>query len=298
MNDKDILQRFIFENVSVRGEIVHLNESFQTIMQQHDYPSIIRQLLGEVLVAASLLSATIKYQGRLTVQFQGKDKLKLLLAQCDSQFHLRGLAQWEGELNEAELPTLLKQGVLVITIDPESGGKRYQGIVEWQGNSIAQSIEGYFNNSEQLPTRLWMAVNDEQGAGLLLQAMPIASGTSKSKHGHTDHDWEHLMHLTGTVTRNELLTLDTQQLLRRLYHQEDVRLFPSMPVMFQCTCSIEKGENAILFLGQQEVEQELKEKQKLVVTCEFCNKEFTFDRVDVAKIFKKGNKPSSSTQIH
>lgn len=292
MTDKDLLQRFLFENAPVRGELVHLNQSYQTIMQQHQYPPVIRQLLGEALAAASLLSAIIKFKGRLTVQFRGNGKLKLLLAQCDQAFHLRGLAQWQGDLNSEEVWDDLNNGLLAIMMDPDiPGGKRYQGIVAWQGRSLVESIEGYFQHSEQLPTRLWITADETGVGGLLLQVMP------KEKPELYKNDWDHLIHLTNTITPKELLMLDNQVLLHKLYSQEDVRLFQPIHVTFRCECSVERGENAILLLGRKEAEQELKDKQKIIVTCEFCNQEFVFDRVDVARIFKKGEKPPS-IQLH
>lgn len=297
MNEQDILQRFLFEDATVRGELVHLEHTFQTIADQHQYPPIIRQLLGEILAVTCLLSATIKFKGRLTVQFQGKGKLKLLLAQIDQAFHLRGLARFEGELQSDEIWQSLQQGVLTITMDPENSSHRYQGIVAWEGNSIAEAIESYFKNSEQLPTRIWLASNTHQVAGLLLQVMP-AEGVVKSAKITPDDFWEHINFLTNTLTPAELLRLNHETLLKRLYPMEDVRLFEPATVEFQCTCSIERGENAVLFLGREEVEQELAEKQVIVVKCEFCSKEFKFDRIDVEKIFKKGDKPPSSTQVH
>lgn len=298
MNDKDILERFLFENASVRGERVHLDNAFKTIVEQHNYPPLIRKLLGEALAAACLLTAIIKFEGRLSVQFQGKGKLKLLLAQCDQDFHIRGLARWDETIEESELLNALQQGVLTIMMDPAvASGQRYQGIVAWQGASIAHSIEGYFRDSEQLPTRIWLAVNETSVSGLLLQVLP-AEGTDNFAKVTGDLDWEHLVHLTATITPDELLTLPTQTLLHRLYFEEDLQLFPSVPVTFRCRCSVERSENAILFLGREEVEQELQEKQKIVVTCDFCNKEYVFDRVDIEKIFKKGDNPPTSTQVH
>jgi molecular chaperone Hsp33 len=293
MNDKDVLQRFLFENAPVRGGLVHLSQSYQTIIQQHLYPSVLRHLLGEALAAVCLLASIIKFKGRLTLQFRGKGKLRLLVAQCNQQFQLRALAQWEGELSLQELQDSLRQGILAIMMDSEvSGGKRYQGVVAWQGNSLAQSIEGYFSQSEQLSTRIWLAANETCAGGLLLQVMP------KEKPELYKNDWDHLVLLTEIITSHELLHLDNPTLLHRLYSQEDVRLFEQIPVIFQCDCSIARGENAILLLGREEAEQELKDKQRLIVTCEFCNREFVFDTVDVARIFKKGENPPSSTQIH
>jgi len=290
MNDKDILQRFLFENAPVRGEFVQLSTSYQAIIQQHTYPAAIRRLLGEALVVATLLSAIIKFKGRLTVQFRGKGKIKLLLVQCTQQLHLRGLVQCSDDIAPDELWEALHEGTLAIMMDPDiEGGKRYQGIVAWQGRSLLESIEGYFKLSEQLPTRLWLAVNDTSATGFLLQVMP-----KERPELYQDH-WEHLQHLTNTLTSEELLCLDVRTLLKRLYSEEDVRLFDPMPVIFQCNCSVKRSENAIVLLGREEAEHELHEKQKIVVTCEFCNTEYVFDRVDVAQIFKKDE---NSSHLH
>lgn len=292
MNDKDLLQRFIFEHASVRGEIIHLNDSYKTIMQQHNYPPLIQKILGEALVAACLLSAIVKFKGRLTVQFRGNGKLKLLLAQCNQAFQLRGLAQWKGDLHEHEVWDAFNQGVLAIMMDPDiPGGKRYQGIVSWKGDSLAETLEGYFYQSEQLPTRLWLSVDEHSAAGMLLQVMP------KEKPELYQDDWERLIILTNTLKPSELREWDNHVLLHRLYSEEDIRVFEKLPIHFGCNCSIERGEHAITILGEKEAQQELKAKQQIVVTCEFCNKEYVFDRVDVARIFKKGDIPPS-TQIH
>lgn len=291
MNDKDLLQRFLFENAPVRGELVHLNATYQTIIQQHAYPPLIRRLLGEALAIVCLLSALIKKEGRLTIQFQGKGKLKLLLAQCDHEFNIRGIVQYEEDISPQELLAAQQQGTLAIMVDPDkSSTARYQGIVAWQGESLTQAIEGYFMQSEQLLTRLWLAVDDTSAAGLLLQVLP------KEQSELSSDDWERLTMLTNTLQPEELLQLDNMTFLHRLYSEDDVRVFEAMPVAFRCTCSVKRCENAILILGKKEAEQELENKQSINVTCEFCNKEYHFDRVDVAAIFKSGG--HSSTQMH
>lgn len=290
MNNKDILQRFLFEKASVRGELVHLHQSYQAIMSQHPYPDALKKLLGEALVTVTLLNSIIKFKGRLSLQFQSQSKLKLMLVQCNPELHLRGLLQYDETITTSEIEDSLKTGTLAIMIDPDiEGGKRYQGIVAWQGESLIQSIEAYFRLSEQLPTRLWVAVNETSAAGLLLQTMP------NDKPELYQTEWEHLIHLTETLTGAELLSLDNETLLHRLYHDEAVRLFSPQAVSFRCTCSYARSENAIQLLGQDEAEQELEDKQKIVVTCEFCNSEYVFDRADVRAIFKKNEKPS---QLH
>lgn len=292
MNNKDTLQRFLFEDHAVRGELVHLNQSFETIVNQHAYPKFIQRLLGEALVLVSLLSATIKFKGRVTLQFQGNDKMKLLLAQCNEEFHIRGLAQYSPELTEEGLEKALQQGTLAIMIDPESQGQRYQGIVSWQGKSLAEAVEGYFKDSEQLDTRIDIAVGEEGASGLLLQVIP---------HNGDEKDflfWEHINHLTATIRPEELLNLDNETIIYRLFSEENIRLFQTDPIIFRCTCDVKRGENAIALLGREEAEEELKGKQQIVVTCEFCNHQFIFDKVDVERIFRKDDSPPSSDQVH
>lgn len=295
---KDTLQRFIFDKAPVRGEYIRLEESFQDIMKQHPYPEPIRKLLGEALCVAGLLSATIKFKGRLTVQFRGKGNLKLLLAQCDDHFHVRGLAKWEGEMSYTDLMESFNQGVLAIMLD-SGPSNRYQGIVSWRGNSLAESIEGYFQESEQLATKIWLAVNDEVAAGYLLQIIPVADKNAK---GIEDEiilpHWDRITALTNRLDENTLLELNYQDLLNYCYPEEEIRIFPSVEVEFKCTCSRKRGEDAILILGREEAEAELKNKQTIVVTCDFCNHEYVFDRIDVIKIFETNDKPPSQTQLH
>ncbi len=295
MKNHDTIQNFLFEALPIRGEIVHLNASFQKIMEQHQYPPLIRRWLGEALVLVTLLSSLIKFTGKLAIQFQGKGNLKLLLVQCTNELELRGLAQWDGELTEANILESLQQGTIAITIDPDNARQRYQGIVAWQGQTLSESIEGYFQTSEQLPTRIWAAVDETSAAGFLLQRMPEAEVYREST---LDHDWEHINFLTATLTPHELMSLDNKVLLHRLYVEEDVRLFEDKPVVFKCGCSEKRSVKAILTLGREEAEAELQAKQKLVVKCEFCSHEYIYDRIDVATIFHKGDDVSFSGQIH
>jgi molecular chaperone Hsp33 len=284
----------------VRGSFVHLDKTYQTIISQHDYSPELKKLMGEALALVSLLSATIKFDGRLTLQFQGKGSLRLLLVQANQHLHLRGLIQTDKQFETyEELLAELKKGVMVITMDPDDSLQRYQGIVSWRGNSLKESIEGYFRDSEQLLTRIWLAIDSTRASGMLLQAMP---DTRKPESNivplATSHpDWEHIIHLTSTIKASELLSLDNKTILYRLYNQEDVRLFESTPIIFRCTCSLKRSENAILMLGREEAEAELHDKQKIVVTCEFCGSEFSFDRVDVETIFLKGDMPPSSSAL-
>ncbi len=294
MDYRDQLQRFLFENALVRGEFIHIEQSFQTIVAQHPYPQPLRQLLGEALCVAGLLSAIIKFNGRLTVQFRGQGKLKLLLAQCNNDFQLRGLAKWEGELSEDELMAALHQGTLTIILDAGTQKSRYQGIVNWRGNSLRESIEGYFRDSEQLATKIFLAVDETAAAGLLLQVLP---GSVQHQDGIEKEinqlNFAHIAQLSSALQTADLLQMNYATLLQQLFPEETIRIFKPSDVIFHCSCSRKRGEDAILLLGREEAEAELKDKQTIIVTCDFCNKEYVFDRVDVAAIFeKKSNLPS------
>lgn len=300
MLNKDSLQRFIFDKAPVRGEFIHLDESYRTIINQHAYPPPIRRLLGEALCVATLLTAIIKFNGRLTVQFRGKGKLKLLLAQCDNRLQLRGLVKWEGDLSYEDLMESFNDGVLAIMLD--SGSKKkssYQGFVKWRGNSLVESIEAYFRESEQLATKLWLAIDDECAAGMLLQVLPTKDSQLQSiEHETMALHWERITRVTALITSHDLLYSTSTDMLRRLYPEEDIRLFESTPVSFRCTCSRARGEEAIAILGQKEAEDELRIHQVIVVTCDFCNSEYTYDRVDVAAIFAKKNGGATDNHLH
>lgn len=298
MSESDTLTRFIFEKTPVRGELVRLEETYQTIINQHDYPEPIKKLLGEALCVAALLSAIIKFDGRLTVQFRGQGGLKLLLAQCDNQFNLRALAKWDGSLSYDEIMNSFNDGVLVIILDSfHNKANRYQGIVSWRDNSLTKSIEGYFKESEQLSTKIWLAVNDTSAAGFLLQAVPHKEQeNSMFEQMAVGSHWDRITKHTATIVDDDLLHAEHQALLRTLYPDEEVRVFTPAPVAFKCTCTRKRGEEAIQILGKQEAEEEIKDKNVIVVTCDFCNKEYMFDRADVEEIFKNGLPPDA--QLH
>lgn len=303
MSTKDTLQRFIFANMPIRGEFIHLQTSYETIINQHQYPPAIRQLLGEALCVAGLLSAIIKFEGRLTVQFRGQGKLKLLLAQCDNHFNLRGLAKWDGELAYEDLMAAFNDGVLTIILDAHPGenkaGSRYQGIVAWRGNSFVESIEGYFKDSEQLATRLWLCVSETAATGFLIQVVPASDKNLPSlEKGESDPNWDHVIHLTSQLECDEMINMDYQDLLNRLYPDDEIRIFPAANVQFACTCSRKRSADAIQLLGREEAEAELADKSHISVTCDFCNKEYIFDRAEVEKIFADKNNPPSNTHIH
>lgn len=270
MADQDTLQRFIFSDSNVRGELVHLNNSYQTVIAQGEYPESVQRLLGEAMCAVVLLTATLKFSGKLSLQLQGDGILKLLLVQSTHRQEIRGTVQWQGDCENLDFKDLLQNARMVITIDPEKG-KRYQGIVPLDGERLNQCLENYFLQSEQLPTRIWLTAGPEAAAGMLLQKLPEKSDTK------TENDWEHITILAETTTSAELLSLPNETFLYRLFHAEEVRLFDTQPVVFKCTCSRERCENTLIGLGHREIEDIIQSQGHAAITCEFCATEYFFE---------------------
>lgn len=274
----DTLNRFVFEHAAVRGELVRLDATWQAVLTRHDYPIPVRDLLGETMAASALLAATLKFEGALIMQMQGNGPLTLAVAECSSDFHLRAIAKWREELHGNDLRELLGEGKFVISIDPKTGGQIYQGIVALEGNRVAQVLEHYMLQSEQLDTRLWLAADGEQACGLLLQRLPEAESEDPDA-------WNRALNLAGTLSSAELLKLAPREILRRLFHEEDLRVFDPRPVAFRCSCSRERVGNMLRMLGLSEVHSILAEQGKVDVNCEFCNHHYSFDAVDAEQLF-------------
>lgn len=279
LNDADCLHRFLFEHMPVRGELVHLDESWQQITAQADYPPAIRRALGEALAAAVLLASTLKFEGKLTLQLSGDGPMHLLVVQCTNQQEIRGLAKWRGEAPEGDLRSLSGEGRVAITIETGQGQESYQGIVPITGASLAESLETYFQNSVQVPTRLWLATGANGAAGMMLQRLPDSWGDQ------AEHAWEHLQVLADTLSRDELRHLTDRDILRRLFHQDDLRLFEAQPVRFCCSCSQGRVESTLRMLGRDEITELLREEGWVEVRCEFCNRAYRFDAVDAESLF-------------
>ncbi|NHH99458.1 Hsp33 family molecular chaperone HslO [Oceanimonas sp. MB9] len=281
MSKPDQLHRYLFDHYQVRGELVQLQHSFQQILEAQAYPVPVQRLLGELLTATSLLTATLKFEGHITVQLQGDGPVSLAVINGDHNQHLRGVARWQGEVpDSSRLADLVGKGYIAITITPNDG-ERYQGIVELNENSLAESLENYFAQSEQLPTRIWLftgLTGQPAAAGMLLQALPSDDASQRD-------DFAHLEALTATVKAEELLQLDAQEVLYRLYHQEAVRVFDPQPVRFQCTCSKEKCEQALLQVGQEEAMEIIQEQGNIEMHCDYCGRHYRFDGSDVQNLF-------------
>ncbi len=283
MNNADFKQRFLFPDTDIRGELVRLDESLAAILGTHDYPLAVQGLVGEAVAAVALLAGTLKFNGRLSLQAQGRGPVSLLLAECTHDGQLRALARHDGELDTAaNIGALIGDGTMVITITPDQG-RQYQGIVPLEGDTLAQCLEGYFQQSEQLPTRLWLASGNGRAAGLMLQRLPdqVASRDDNRI------QWEHLEALAGTLKMEELLDLPAETVLRRLFHETPPRLPEPQPLRFGCTCSRERTENALLSLGAGELKTLLDEDGEATLTCDFCLSQQHFDAVDLAELIRR-----------
>ncbi|HRD65924.1 MAG TPA: Hsp33 family molecular chaperone HslO [Candidatus Competibacter sp.] len=285
----DCLHRFLFEQLAARGEIVRLAATWQSVLERRTYPPAVRQVLGEAVAAAALLSATIKFDGLLTLQIQAKGPLRLVVVQVTSERALRALARWDGEPEPAPLRDLCGDGTLILTIDLGQGREPYQGMVSLRGNTLAEALEEYFAQSEQLPTRIDLAADERIAAGLLLQRLPGADADADG--------WNRLGALVATLQPAELLELDTLILLRRLFHEEDMRLFDPDAFFYRCTCSRERTAAMLHTLNEDELRQTLDEQGTIHVDCEFCGHRYAFDSIDIAGLFA-GSTPDTSTVRH
>jgi molecular chaperone Hsp33 len=275
----DSLRRFLFEHASIRGEIVRLEATWQSVIERHNYPPVLRDLMGELCAATVLLAATLKLHGSMVLQIHGKGPVKLLVVECSGDMELRATAKWEGDLSGGTLQDLVGDGRFVITLDPRDGNQIYQGIVALEGESIAEMLQNYMTRSEQLETRLWLAADGKHAAGMLLQKLPEQGELQD------EEPWENAVLIANTLKREELLNVPAAELVHLLYHEEDIRLFDAQAVAFGCTCSRENVARMLHMMGREEVNSIIAERGEVEVHCDFCNQRYVFDRVDADAVF-------------
>ncbi|MBC7452543.1 MAG: Hsp33 family molecular chaperone HslO [Massilia sp.] len=295
---KDTLQKFIFENAAVRGEFVEISDTWREIQARHDCPSAVKTVLGEMVAAAALLSANLKFNGAIILQIHGDGPLRLLVVECDSQLRLRATAKLTENAvvaDDASLTDLLNvhgKGRFVITLDPIDkmpGQQPYQGIVPLDGDDMATVIENYMLRSEQLDTRLWLGADATVARGLLLQKLPRHSGKIDQVVQASEADdletWQRAVMLASTLKQAELVSTDIQTLMNRLFWEETVRVFEPAHPQFFCSCTRDKVGNMLKMLGRTEIDEALSELGQLGINCDFCGKHYDFDKVDCAQLF-------------
>jgi molecular chaperone Hsp33 len=293
----DKLWRFSFEQLDIRGELVYLDESWKQVLARHDYPETVRRQLGEALAAVCLLGATIKFEGNLILQIQGKGPMRSLVVQITSAGTLRGLARWEGIVPDGPLGDVFGDGNMLITVMKDSG-ERYQSIVELAGNTLADALELYFRQSEQLPTSLRLFVSPERVAGLFLQMLPETSANAGFEGSDVQENWTRINLLADTLRGEEIFRLEAQRLLHNLFHEEELRLFEPVALRFECTCSRAKVERTLVAFGRLELDDVLAKEGSVKVDCEFCNMQYSFDAAAVAQLFEADAEPPPGSIIH
>lgn len=296
--NRDTLQKFIFDNAAVRGELVEISDTWREIQARHAYPKAVRSVLGEMVAAGALLSANLKFNGSIVMQIHGDGPVRLLVVECDADLRMRATAKLAPDVEIADDITLNDmfnangKGRFVITLDPADkmpGQQPYQGVVPLDGDDVATVIENYMLRSEQMDTRLWLAADDQVARGLLLQKLPRHSGkedqTKQATEAEDLETWNRAAMLGQTVKREELLSTDISTLLHRLFWEETIRVFDPVHPQFHCSCNREKVGNMLKMLGQEEVESALAELGELGINCDFCGKHYAFDKVDCAQLF-------------
>lgn len=272
MSQSDQLLRFLFRERDVRGEVVKVAASLDQMLQNHDYALPVKQLLAELVAATSLLTATLKFEGDIAVQLQGDGPIRFAAVNGNHRQEFRGVVRMQKEISGESFRELIGEGYLLVTITPTQG-ERYQGIIPLTGDSLTTTLEAYFAQSEQLPTRLYLhtelTAEHNHAAGMLLQVLPVDPEKARE-------DFQHVVALADTLTAAELLTLPAEQTLYRLFHQEVVELFEAQPIRFVCGCSRDKCNSAIISLGQTAIAEHIAEG-KLEISCEYCNTTYVFD---------------------
>lgn len=269
---------FKIENRGVRGFVVRIDEGIPELLGWREYSPDVFRLLGHALAAAPLLAADIGEGARFNLQFQGEGKkpLKMLVVQINHALQLRGMAKCEGAPS-GDFRGLMAGGTLAAMLEPRSGGAdRYQALVEIAGENLAEALQIYFAQSEQLPTRLRLGAAPTHFAGLMLQRLP---------ENCSDDDWVHVHHLVQTLEEPELLATEAETLLRRLFAEDTVRVFPPRPIALQCQCSHAQISAMLLGLGEAELKPLLEERGQVDVTCEFCGKDYRYREVEVRELF-------------
>ena len=284
----DLRQRFFIEDSPVRGEVVHLEEALQTILKQRDYVPAVQVLMGEMLCATALLASTLKIKGRISLQIQASGTFKWAMAECNHLGEVRALADYEQDprfLSAEDSSTVLKSlvsPVLFINIEPEFG-ERYQGIVPLDKGNLAECLIQYYDLSAQIPTRIVLASNAERAGGLLIQLLPRNSEEEQQR--VDEYLWPRVTMLTETLKAEELTDLDVNEILYRLYNEEQVRLPEVEALRFGCTCSKERCANALIQIGVSAVRETLEYQNPITMDCQFCSTQYSFSAEEALGLF-------------
>ncbi len=289
-NGSDKVRRFVLERHPIRGHAVRLARSWLELREHQDYPPAVQDLLGEAVGAVVLLAATLKFNGTLTLQMQGKGLVSLLVAQCTHDFKVRGMARHDPiqSMEGSDAPgfrSLAGDGQIVVTVEATDRASSYQGIVPITGNSLAESLEAYFVQSEQLPTRVMIAATPGVVSGMLVQRMPGHGGKQNVDPAALEAAWMNADLAMAALSRDALLEDDIEQRLVNMFGADEARIFGGHDVVHECRCSRERVANVLRSLGVDEVRSVIAEQGACTVTCEFCQRPYRFDAIDAEQLF-------------
>jgi molecular chaperone Hsp33 len=284
MSESDLVRRFNLERHPIRGHAMRISGAWQKLREHQDYPPAVQQLLGEAIGAVVLLAATLKFNGTITLQLQGKGLVNLLVAQCTHDFKVRGMARHDAIDTEPGFRSLAGEGAIVVTVEATDRASSYQGVVPITGNSLAECLEAYFLQSEQLPTRVALASSALAVSGMLVQRIPGEGGKAVDP-AALESAWMKADHAMVALSPAELLEDDVEQRLVRMFGDDEVRVFGGSEVTFECRCSRERVANVLRSLGVDEVRSVIAEQGAVTVTCEFCQKPYKFDSIDAEALF-------------
>lgn len=274
------VQRFLFKELNIRGQHIHLQESWQKMVAERHYPAVIVRLLGELTAVSVLMANGMKHKGRITLQVQGSGPVTLLVVEVTHDLKIRGVAKTNQTIRtETTLDELLGDGQILVTLENTQTNHHFQSYVPREGNSIAQAFETFLSQSEQLPSKLWLAADEHAIGGVLIQKMPDTDR-------HDEDAWERIRHLATTVRDDELLNLPAEELLHRLFHEELIELFKADEVLYECPQDRERVEAMLKSLGEEEVRRILEEQGEIVIHNEICNFHMRFNQDDVDALFK------------
>lgn len=273
------VQRFLFKELNIRGQHIHLQESWQKMIAERHYPLSIVKLLGELTAVSVLMASGIKHQGRLTLQVQGSGPVTLLVVEVTHDLKIRGMAKTDRTITtESTLDELLGDGQILVTLENTQTNHHFQSYVPREGDSISQAFEQFLSQSEQLPSKLWLAADEHAIGGVMIQKMPDTDG-------HDADGWDRIMHITTTVQDTELTQLATEELLHRLFHEEVIELFAESDVRYECPHDRAKIDNMLKSLGEEEVRQLLEEQGEIVIHNEICNFHARYGTKEVEALF-------------
>ncbi len=284
------IKRFLFKDLNIRGQHIQLNEAWQEMIEDRHYPAPLLSMLGEITAITAMLASGLKHEGKVTVQVQGKGPVNLLVVEATNDLDIRGVAKTNAMITEQHtVDDLLGDGQILVTLENKMTQTHFQSYVAREENSIAKSFETFLTQSDQQPSKLWLSANETGVGGVLIQKLPASQDID------TD-GWERVHMLSNTVTAEELIMLDSETLIHRLFNEELVELFDGQPIQYHCPKDNSRVDNMLLSLGKAEAQKIIDEQGEIVVHNEMCNFHARYNQDDINKLFTEVSSPTETKE--